>query len=50
VDPKQSAAISQGINGYIYVKSALKFSYFLIKGKIPVKNNSRTSLICDVII
>ena len=39
-----SATSSQGIRGYISVMATLKFTYFLIKGTIVIKNNEEYSL------
>ena len=33
-DPKGFATSSQGIRGYISVMAALKFTYFIIKGRV----------------
>lgn len=45
VNLKGSAINSQGINGYISVMVALKFTNCLIKGLIFFQNNRITSLI-----
>jgi hypothetical protein len=48
--PKGSATSSQGIHEYVSVTGTLKFTYFLSKGIMFVKDNRGTSLIGDVFI
>jgi hypothetical protein len=45
-----SATSSQAIRGHISVMSTLKFTYFLVKEIMLVKNNCGTSFIGDILI